>query len=229
MTNLVKIRGLSRGPAEPYNTTTASGILSGSAGPSSVRGFRVKSAVGRHYLKNSDAVKASLTSGTITFTANYPGTYANGFKAAIVVSGASTPLSVVVTNTSSTAYPVITVNSATSAGSSAITTAKQAIDAVNSDPLASQFVTASVGGGANGGGAATNSSTIYAFSSALFTGGSNGTGSDAEPGPQTLGVAGEPIFINLNNKTTIVVDTDDQSVARTLMRNRWRWVEIGAA
>lgn len=229
MTNLVKIRGLSRGPSYTYNATTASGILSGGSGPASLRGFRVKSAVGRHYLKNTDSVKAAITSGTVTFTSAYPGTYANNFKAAIVVSGNNTPLSVVVTNTSATAYPVITVNAATNGSGTAISTAKDVVNAVNSDPVASQFVTAAVGGGAQAGGAATASSTAYAFSAALFTGGSNGTGSDAEPGPQTLGVAGEPIFINLNNKVTVVVDTDDQNVARTLMRNRWRWVEIGAA
>lgn len=230
MTTLVKIRGLQRGAPTIFDTTSQSGVLStGEAGPASVRGFRVKSAIGRHYKQNTTAVTATATSGTLTWSAAYPGAYGNDIQVAIVVAGTSTPLTVAVTNQSATAKPIITLNSATDGGGAATTRAIDAANLLNSDAAAAQLVTVAVGGSL-GATPYVNSSTVTAFSAKNLASGSNGTGTlDAEPGPQTGGVTGEPIFLNVTNKTTWVVDTDDQVTARTLMRNRWRFIEIGAA
>lgn len=84
--------------------------------------------------------RASLTTALaganndITLLARAPGTNGNAITFRIVVAGASTPLSVSVSTNA------ITVNSATSAGSAAISTADQIIDAVNRSATASALV-----------------------------------------------------------------------------------------
>ena len=70
----------------------------------------------------------------ITFLARTPGTGGNSIRVRIVVAGASTALSVSVSTND------ITVNSATGAGSAAISTADQIIDAVNRSATASALV-----------------------------------------------------------------------------------------
>lgn len=76
----------------------------------------------------------SGTNNDLTLLAKTPGTAANSIRLRIVVAGASTPLSV------SVASNDITVNSATSAGSAATSTAKQVIDAINAHAAASALV-----------------------------------------------------------------------------------------
>lgn len=225
MSNLVKIRGLSRGAPNIYDSTTASGVYGtpGGAGPASVRGFRIKSAIGRQYNFETASVAATLASGTgggVTWTASYDGTYGNNIQVAIAAGSAGVSDPVVVTWQSATAYPLITVNKANTV--SGAFSVQQAVNAVNSDPEAAQFVVASC--------STTEASvTVGTLSATNLSGGSNGTGTaDAEPGPNTGGVAGEPIYVNVTNQTTVVVDTDDQVTARQLQRNRWRWISLGS-
>jgi hypothetical protein len=222
MANLVKITGLQRGATRHYTSTTASGVYSdGSNGPASVRGFRVKYALGRQYNQNSTAVAATVSSGTVSWTAKYKGAYGNSIKVAIVVSGNNTPLTVATTFTASTAEPVITVYSATNGGGTATSRTIDVVNLINSDAQASQLITAGIASGF------TSTSTVYAFSAASLAAGSNGTGTqDAEP---PYGVAGEPLWVNVTDRTIWVVDTQDRVVQRTLQRNNWRYVSLGSA
>lgn len=71
----------------------------------------------------------------ITWTANTGGTAGNSIRVRYVVAGASTPLSVSVSGSD------ITVNSATSAGSAATSTAAQVIAAVAASSAAGQLIT----------------------------------------------------------------------------------------
>lgn len=225
MANLIRIRGTQRGAATVYDTTTASGVLGspGEASVASVRGFRIKSAMGRHFKQNSTSTKATISSGTLTWTANYPGAYGNGIQVDLTT-GAYSSVQVVTTTVSGTANPQISVYVPT--GLNALSVA----NAINADYEAGQIISVTPGGGDSNGAAATNSSVVYSFTPKWLSGGSNGTGTqDAEPGPQTQGVAGEPIYVNVTSKTTWVVDADDGVVQRTLQRNYWRFIPLGPA
>lgn len=74
------------------------------------------------------------TNNDLTLLAKTPGTGGNAITFRIVVAGASTPLSV------SVAGSAITVNSATSAGSAATSTAREVRRAVNFDRSANPLV-----------------------------------------------------------------------------------------
>jgi len=209
MAKLVKITGLQRGAPVKYNSATASGIYaSGEDGPASVHGFRVKIALGRQYNQISTAVAATLTSGTVTYAANYKGSYGNNITVSQVLTGSTIS---VATTWDSSGYPTValTVPSGTKANAAA--------QAINSDPVARQLVTASY---------SSATATAYAFSGTALAAGSNGSTTDSEP---PYGVAGEPIWFNINDKVTTVVDVQDRVVQRSLQRNSWRYVSLGAA
>jgi hypothetical protein len=52
---------------------------------------------------------------------------------------------------------------------------------------------------------------------AALANGANGTGTS------------EPFYQNVNSKSTVLVDVDDQKTVRTLKRNANRFVSLGAA
>lgn len=217
MATLLKIRGLSRGKltGNPSVATASDGSVA------SVRGFRIKHAVGRQFSYETGAVKASRTVGAsnsaVTYTANYAGAWGNNVQVAHVLTTASgAAANVAFTYQSGTANPLITVNVATNVSGSNISTATAVAALVNADPNASQYVTAAAGGNGTG--------TVSTISASNLTSGSNGTTTDAEP---PYNVAGEPIWVRVNNASLVVVDVDDQVTARTLMRNRWRYVSLG--
>jgi len=218
MTNLTKIRGLQRGANPIYDANIASGTTSGGAGPASVRGFRVPLALGRSFKNSTGSVVATLTSGSLNWSAVYPGTYGNNIQVgAVVAAPAVSSIQVHYFTASGTANPRII------AYVPANTTAQQLVNVLRGDPVASQLVDTSVGTGY------TQASVVTDFGLTALSGGSNGSGTDKEPGPQSGGLLGEPIFVHVTNKTTWVVDTDDQVVARALFRNKWRWVPLGPA
>jgi hypothetical protein len=105
------------------------------------RGFNVRQAalLGGRYFRGIGR-RAKLTTALsganndITLLARRPDTTGNSITLTIVVSGASTPLSVSVSTSA------ITVNSATSAGSAATSTAKEVIKAINSHSAARRLV-----------------------------------------------------------------------------------------
>lgn len=80
----------------------------------------------------------------VTLLAKTPGTAGNSIRLGIVVAGASTALSVAVAGSD------ITVNSATSAGAAATSTAKQVIEAINAHAGASALVWAQDAPGSDG-------------------------------------------------------------------------------
>lgn len=84
------------------------------------------------------------TNNDLTLTAKSDGTGGNSIRFRIVVSGASTALSVSVSGND------ITVNSATNAGSAATSTAAQVRDAINGNGPASALVTAALASGNDG-------------------------------------------------------------------------------
>ena len=208
MAKLVLITGLQRGNPITYDTATASGIYSvGEDGPASVNGFKIKSALGRQYSFDSTAVKATLVSGTITYTANYAGTYGNNITVDTALGSAIT---VATTWAATTGYPTILITVPTG------TRADAAAQALNSDPVASQLITASY---------ASASALVYNISANPLAGGTNGPTLDAEP---PYGVAGEPIYLRVTDKVTLVVDVQDRVVQRSLQRNNWRYISLGA-
>lgn len=204
MANLVKITGLQHGRG------------GSDSGPASVRGFRVKSALGRQYSNASGAVAATLASGTVSFAAKYKGTYGNNIVVDENSSGAGTAATVSVAWAASTGYPTITINANTSATNATV------VAAVNAHPVAGQLVTAATSAGSStfapvagtGSGDARN-----------LAGGSNGTATDKEP---PYGVLGEPIWFRVTDGVTVIVDTDDRVVQRSLQRNNWRYISLGA-
>ena len=210
MAKLVLITGLQRGNAISYDTATASGIYSvgGEDGPASVNGFRVKSALGRQFSFDSTAVKATLTDGGLTFTANYAGTYGNNITVDTALGGSA--ITVVTTWAATTGYPtiLITVPSGTRADAAA--------QALNSDPVSTQLITASY---------ASASALVTNISATALATGTNGSTLDAEP---PYGVAGEPIWIRVTDKVTCVIDAQDRVTQRSLQRNHWRYISLGA-
>ncbi len=226
MSKLVLITGLQRGSYYHWDATTASGIYPIShEGPASVQGFRVKSALGRQYSFTPGGATAGAAAATATFSgstsninfqANYPGTYGNNISIILTQSGTGTQtglFNVQFTTTWSTpnGYPTFTIN-VPSAGLQNW----QIVNAINADEQLSQFITAST---------LSPNSTDVQFGAIQLTGGTNPTTTDAEP---PYGLAGEPIWINVTDKVTVVVDIQDRVVQRTLQRNRWRYISLGA-
>lgn len=204
MATVVKIRGLDRGKAAASD---------GSATGGSFRGFKVKSALGPS-VTGGTSVAANLTIGAgnaaVKYTSKVGGAAGNNIQVAHVdPAGNNVALSVVVTYSATTGYPVITVNGATDGASALTSTATQVAAAVNASAEASQFVTASLPG--------TGASVITAAAAAPLASGANGTGTS------------EPFYQSVNNKTTVLVDIDDPVTVRTLRRNNNRWVSLGAA
>lgn len=113
--------------------------------------------------------KATLTtacSGSnndLKFTARRGGPWGNNIEVAYIVSGASTPLSVVV------AGFLITVNVATTSGSAAASTASEILAAIEASPDAAALVEVELKSGDTGAG------VVAAFSAAALTGGQYGT------------------------------------------------------
>lgn len=221
MSKLVLITGLQRGNPIHYDLTTASGIfVSGSDSVAGVHGFRVKSALGRQYSYDSAAVAASTATlsgvggddftGYIDWAANYPGTYGNNISVGLTTSGSGNAITISTSWAATTGYPTFTVTCPPS------TLVWQVVAAVNSDEEASQFINAST---------LTPTNTAGGFAPLALVGGTNGTKLDAEP---PYNVAGEPIWINVTDRVTVVVDIQDRVVQRTLQRNRWRYVSLGA-
>ena len=118
----------------------------------------------------------------VTVTAIPSGTIGNAFKYAQVIAGTSTPLSVVTTYTASTGAPIITLNAETDDADAVVTTAAEAAAAVNADPVARQYVTASYSG--------TGADEVVAGSATALSGGSNGTGT-----PQKFYTKGQQIVL----------------------------------
>jgi hypothetical protein len=211
MAKLVLITGLQRGNPISYDTATASGIYStGEDGPAAVNGFKIKSALGRQYSFDSTAVKATLTDGALTFTANYAGTYGNNITVDTALGSSGSATTVVTTWAATTGYPtiLITVPSGTRADAAA--------QALNSDPVSTQLITASY---------ASASALVTNISATALSTGTNGSTLDAEP---PYGVAGEPIYLRVTDKVTLVVDVQDRVVQRSLQRNNWRYISLGA-
>ena len=96
----------------------------------------------------------------ITLIAQTPGTAGNSITLTIAVAGASTPLSVAVVGNA------ITVNSATTAGSAASSTAAQIVSKLNFTPAAKALVWAQVAAPGNDG-----TGTVVALGSTALTGG----------------------------------------------------------
>jgi len=189
MATVVKIRGLDR-----------SDNTGGSATGGSYRGFKVKSALGPS-VTGGTSVAASKTLGTLKFTSKIGGAAGNNIQAALVTGGTATP-AVTVTYASTTGYP--TVTSTQTAG----VTEAVVVAAINADPIASQFVTAST----TSGGTAFTAGAAGALSS-----GANGTGTS------------EPFYQSVNSRSTVLADVDDQVTVRTLKRNANRWISLGTA
>jgi len=194
MATVVKLRGLDRaGSATP----------DGSATGGSYRGFKVKSALGPS-VTGGTSVAASLTpatgTGKVTVTSKIGGAKGNNIQFALAAASGSAEV-VAVTYASTTGYPTITVTPRTGG------TAAQVVAAVNADPVASQFVTASVN---TAGAVGTNAA-------APLANGADGTGTS------------EPFYQSVNGKTTVLADVDDQVTVRTLKRNANRWISLGAA
>lgn len=209
MATLLKIRGLDR--------ATSTSDVSATSGASSMslsknaRGFRVRWGLGQA-VRGTGGVQASKTIGTVnaavTYTANWPGTVGNNIQTAHVVAGGSVARSIVTTIQAATGQPIITVNPATTTGTvNGTETATAIAAAVNNDPIASQYVTATAGG--------TGASIIVAGGASNLTAGANGAGT------------AEPIYLGANSAGPVVVDVDDQFTVRSLRRNAGRYVSLG--
>lgn len=188
MATLLKIRGLDRD------------VASGESVPP--RGFRVASQY-KQAQGGSGTAKATLTptANSVKFDAKYAGAWGNNVR----VATASGSLAVAVSYAASTGHPTITVT----APATATLAANQAIvAAVNADPIASQFVTASVAGT----GAAANA----AVAAANLATGSDGTGASLYP-----------IYIRVSGQQVQIIDIDNQETARNLRRNNGRFVSLG--
>lgn len=176
--------------------------------PINIRGLNQSSASsGSGYTQNRGfripaLPKASLTTALaganndMVFTARSGGTGGNSIRVAIVVAGASTPLSVGVSGND------ITINSATSAGSAATTTASQAIAAVNASAAASNLVKATLASGNDGSG------VIAAQALTNLTGGS-----------------ATETNMSVATDSDITVDVDNPQVRVALRNNAGKWIE----
>lgn len=126
--------------------------------------------LGGHKFKAALTTALTGTNNDLTIEADAPGTGGNAITVALVVAGASTPLSV------SVAANAITVNVATDGGSAATSTAAQVRDAINAHAAASALVTAADATGNDGTG------VVTALTATALTGGTDyviGQGSDS--------------------------------------------------
>lgn len=222
MATLIRFYALDRN--REASTVGTTSVTTADLGIMSKRGVRLKAAQGPVYPQGTAAY---LTVGTVNaqvkVTAKYGGVWANTYvQFAIVISGASTPFSIVNTYASSGVL-TITVNGQTNSGSTSVTTALQAVAAINADPLASQFVTASVGTG-------TGASVIVAGAATALANGVNNPTSLLEStnwnGQPTFS---EPLYVRATNQSLVICDITDGPTARIIRRERDRLVPIGPA
>lgn len=189
MATYVRIKGFDRG-----DSVVASGTVL-SAGS---RGFRAKT-IWKYSLTGVKATKAGgATTSTLTVTAKYGGTWANGHTVNVSQAGSNVNGVVTVAFAAGTGVPTWTVTG------TAATTANQAAAALNADPGFAQLYTA-VGGGTG---------------TTLVSPGALATGTDVS----TL----QNIYVQVNNKSNALVDVDDPETTRTLRRNTNRFISLGA-
>lgn len=205
MATLLKIRGLDRGDA--VSRTAAGSVVAG-------KGFRVPSGNLTQVVGATGAVRGVLARGAgnaaVTYTANWFGASGNNVQVAHVAQAGTLPRSIVVTYAASTGYPTITVNPATTAGAiNAGETADVIAAAVNADPVASQYVTATSA-------AAGTATTVTAAAAAPLATGADGT----------LGTT-QALYFIANSRTLVVVDLDDTTTRKMLRRNTGRYVSLG--
>lgn len=209
MATLLKIRGLQRATStSDVSATTGSSSMAMSKGG---RGFRVRWGLGNQ-VRGTGQVQAAKTIGAanaaVTATANWPGVIGNSIQFGIVVAGGSVARSIVTTIQAATGQPIITVNPATTTGVvNGTETATAIAAAINNDPTASQYVTATAGG--------TGGSVVVAGAAANLTGGTDGAGT------------AEPIYLSVNSAAPVVVDIDNQQTVRSLRRNSGQFVSLG--
>lgn len=195
MTTLVKLAGLDRGDALSRAST---GRVTANTG------FRVASGTFKQDI-GAGSVKAFLTIGAgnagVTYTANWAGASGNGIQVAHVTGGTATP-AITVTYAAGTGLPTIT---ATQTGA---VTAATVQAAVNADPVASQYVTATLPG--------TGASAFTAAAAAPLATGANGTVPNLQP-----------VYFNVNSSAKVVVDVDDTTTRKMLRRNTGRFISLG--
>lgn len=176
------------------------GIAAGDSPTFQPRGFRVRSGHGSQF---PAGVKATATGGATTsgivVTAKYGGTWANGHTVNVSQAGSGTG-TVTYTYAANTGVPTFVVTGA------ATMTALNAVNALNADPVFKQLYTAAP--------LTTGAGTTLVSPGALATGTNVGTG--------------QPIYVSISNGTYIV-DADDRDSVRTLKRNGWRFLSLGAA
>jgi hypothetical protein len=204
MATILKLRGLDRGKSV---------VSDGSATGGSLRGFKVPSALGPS-VTGGTSVRATLDIGTTTagvkYTSKIGGVKGNSIQVAhLDNAGNNNPLLVTVAYAATTGAPTINVQLATDGAGTPNSTANQVVAAVNASAEASQFVTASA--------LTTGAGTAVVGAAAALANGANGTGTS------------EPFYQNVNSKSTVLVDVDDQKTVRTLKRNANRFVSLGAA
>jgi hypothetical protein len=175
------------------------------------RGFRVRWGLGNQ-VRGTGQVQAAKTIGAanaaVTATANWPGAVGNNIQFGIVVAGGTVARSIVTTIQAATGQPIITVNPATTTGVvNGTETATAIAAAINNDPTASQYVTATAGG--------TGVTIVVAGAAANLTGGTDGAGT------------AEPIYLAVNSAAPVVVDIDNQQTVRSLRRNAGQFVSLG--
>lgn len=176
------------------------GVASGDNATFKTRGFRVKSG---HGLQFASGVKATATGGTannaLTVTALFGGTWANGHTFTYAAGGANSNVVITTAYAANTGVPTYTITAGTTA------TIANIISALNGNATFKQFYVASTAG--------------------------NGTGvTPVSPGALASGTdvgTGTPIYVSLAG-TTLVVDADDRDVVRSLKRNTWRFLSLGA-
>jgi len=164
------------------------------------RGFRVKSG---HGLQFPGGVKASATGGTannaMTVTALYGGTWANGHTFTYAAGGSNHTVAVTVAYAANTGVPTFTYTAGT------LATIAEIVTALNANPTFKQLYVASTTGNGTG--------TSPVSAGALASGTDVGTG--------------QSIYISLAG-TTAVVDADDRETVRSLKRNGYRFLSLGA-
>lgn len=190
MAYLAKLRGLPRG-----SQAGDSSLIKG-------RGLRVNSGLG---LAFDSGVKAALTptANSVTFTAVAGGTWANAITVQTIVGA----LAIAVTFNATTGTPVIAVT----APATATLAANQAIVAAfNADPIAGQYVIASVAGT----GAAANAAVGAAALSTGTTGTNVGTG--------------RPLWLRVWQGAMVIVDLDSPLTSKVLRRSAGNYTVVGA-
>lgn len=134
MTTIVKIKGLDRG-----DSAVGAGLVP--------RGFRIRTGLGQQFRSGTNAFETIGTlaapNSAVTYTSKYSGALGNNVKVVHSAPSGSGGVTVTTTYATTTGYPTITVvPAATGASATALATAA----AVNADPVASKYVTASVPG-----------------------------------------------------------------------------------